>query len=324
MKLLLTNGVRSMSDSHLIHQDIVLSAPEVTAPTSGGAMLKAARENQAISIAVLAVVLKVQVKKLEALECDRFDLLPDLVFVRALAASMCRSLNIDPAPILASLPFPTDIHLSPKAPAMSVPFRAPRARLGASFSDHLPKRLIFVVLLLLSGVLVLVFAPIPQLVNLVASSLSDANVANTQIAPVVKTMSTTTTVPSGAAATDLNLAVIRQNQHTGLNQGSAGPGDTDPVLVSNMLARDASTVPAETVGLVVFKARGASWVEVVDATATVKLRKMLAQGDVVSASGVAPLSVVVGRADVVDVQWRDKPVDLTPVVKENVARFEVK
>ena len=324
MKLLLTNGVRSMSDSHLIHQDIVLSAPEVTAPTSGGAMLKAARENQAIPIAVLAVVLKVPVKKLEALECDRFDLLPDLVFVRALAASMCRSLNIDPAPILASLPFPTDIHLSPKAPAMSVPFRAPRARLGASFSDHLPKRLIFVVLLLLSGVLVLVFAPIPQLVNLVGSSLSDANVANTQIAPVVKTMSTTTTVPSGAAATDLNLAVIRQNQHTGLNQGSAGPGDTDPVLVSNMLARNASTAPADTVGLVVFKARGASWVEVVDATASVKLRKTLAHGDVVSASGVAPLSVVVGRADVVDVQWRDKPVDLTPVVKENVARFEVK
>ena len=313
-----------MSDGHLIHQDLVVSAPEVSASTSGGAMLKAARENQAIPIAVLAVVLKVPVKKLEALECDRFDLLPDLVFVRALAASMCRSLNIDPAPILASLPFPTDIHLSPKAPAMSVPFRAPRARLGASFSDHLSKRLIFVVLLLLSGVLVLVFAPIPQLVNLIGSSLSDVNVANNQIPPVLQTMATTITVPSGAASTDLNSAVIRQNQHTGLNQGSAGLGDTDPVLVSNTPARNASTVPADTVGLVVFKARGASWVEVVDATASVKLRKTLAHGDIVSASGVAPLSVVVGRADVVDVQWRDKPVDLTPVVKENVARFEVK
>lgn len=313
-----------MSDSHLIRQDIGASEPVVSASTSGGAMLKAARENQSMPIAVLAVALKVPVKKLEALECDRFDLLPDLVFVRALAASMCRSLNIDPAPILASLPSPTDMHLGPKAPAMSVPFRVPRVRLGASFSDHLSKRLIFVVLLLLSGVLVLVFAPIPLLVNLVGSSLSDVNVANTQIAPVLQTMSTQITVPYGAASTDLNPAVIRQNQHSGLNHGLVVPGDTDRVIASNTPARNMSTVAAETVGQVVFKARGASWVEVVDATASVKLRKTLDHGDVVSASGVAPLSVVVGRADVVDVQWRDKPVDLTPVVKENVARFEVK
>lgn len=313
-----------MSDSHLIRQDIGVSEPVVSASTSGGAMLKAARENQSMPIAVLAVALKVPVKKLEALECDRFDLLPDLVFVRALAASMCRSLNIDPAPILASLPSPTDMHLGPKAPAMSVPFRVPRVRLGASFSDHLSKRLIFVVLLLLSGVLVLVFAPIPLLVNLVGSALSDVNVANTQIAPVLQTMSTQITVPYGAASTDLNPAVIRQNQHNVLNHGLVGPGDTDRVIASNTPARNMTTVPAETVGQVVFKARGASWVEVVDATASVKLRKTLTHGDVVSASGVAPLLVVVGRADVVDVQWRDKPVDLTPVVKENVARFEVK
>jgi cytoskeleton protein RodZ len=78
------------------------------------------------------------------------------------------------------------------------------------------------------------------------------------------------------------------------------------------------------VDLVVFKARGATWVEVIDATASVKLRKTLANGDVVSASGVAPLSIVVGRADVVEVHWRNKPVDLMPVARDNVARFEVK
>ena len=308
----------------MIHQDIVVSAPELSASISGGAMLKAARENQSVPIAVMAVTLKVPVKKLEALECDRFDLLPDLIFVRALAASMCRSLSIDSAPILASLPIPLDTHLSPKAPTMSVPFRVPRVRLGASFSDHLSKRLIFVVFLLLFGMLVLVFAPIPQLVNLVESSLSDVNVANNQIAPVLQTMATTITVPSGAASTDLSSAVLMKNQQTGIDQGLVGLNDTASVLVSNVPARDASTVTAETVSLVIFKARGASWVEVIDATASVKLRKTLVHGDVVSASGVTQLSVVVGRADVVDVQWRDKPVDLTPVVKENVARFEVK
>ena len=313
-----------MSSGHLIHQDIGVPAPKLSASISGGAMLRAARENKSMSIASLALALKVPVNKLEALEGDRFDLLPDLIFVRALAASICRSLNVDSALILASLPTPMDTHLSPKAPTMSVPFRVPRVRFGASLSDHLSKRLIFVVLLMLSGVLVLVFAPIPQLVNLVESSLFDVHTANTQTVPVLQTMTTTTTVPSSAASTDLSSAVLGNNQQTGLHQGPAGLSDTARVLVSNLPARDASAVTAETAGLVIFKARGASWVEVIDATASVKLRKTLAYGDVVSASGVAPLSVVVGRADVVDVQWRDKPVDLKPVVKENVARFEVK
>ncbi len=75
---------------------------------------------------------------------------------------------------------------------------------------------------------------------------------------------------------------------------------------------------------VVFTARGTSWVEVIDATAAVKLRKTLASGEIASATGVAPLSIVVGRADLVDVQSRGKSFDLMPVTKDNVARFEVK
>ena len=48
--------------------------------------------------------LKVPVRKLEALEDDRYDLLPDAVFVRALASSVCRTLKIDPQPVLDRLP----------------------------------------------------------------------------------------------------------------------------------------------------------------------------------------------------------------------------
>ena len=59
-------------------------APGATA----GSLLRQAREAAGIHIAALAVSLKVPVKKLEALEQDRFDLLPDAVFVRALASSM--------------------------------------------------------------------------------------------------------------------------------------------------------------------------------------------------------------------------------------------
>lgn len=71
---------------------------------SAGALIRHAREGAGMHIAALAVALKVPVKRLEALEADRLDLLPDAVFARALAGSICRHLKIDPGPILALLP----------------------------------------------------------------------------------------------------------------------------------------------------------------------------------------------------------------------------
>jgi hypothetical protein len=86
------------------------------------------------------------------------------------------------------------------------------------------------------------------------------------------------------------------------------------------------TVPGSgaTTGLIVFNSRGVSWVEVVDASGVVQLRKTMADGEIVGASGALPLSVVVGRADTTEVQVRGKPFDLTHITKDNIARFEVK
>ena len=43
-------------------------------------------------------------KRIEALENGQMDLLPDMVFVRALTSSICQALKIDPLPILEKLP----------------------------------------------------------------------------------------------------------------------------------------------------------------------------------------------------------------------------
>ena len=47
---------------------------------SAGMLLRQAREAAGVHIGALSVSLKVPVKKLEALEADRHDLLPDAVF----------------------------------------------------------------------------------------------------------------------------------------------------------------------------------------------------------------------------------------------------
>jgi cytoskeleton protein RodZ len=74
------------------------------AGASAGAMIRRAREAAGLHVAALAVALKVPVRRLEALEAGRLDLMPDLVFTRALVSSVCRQLKIDAGPILAELP----------------------------------------------------------------------------------------------------------------------------------------------------------------------------------------------------------------------------
>jgi cytoskeleton protein RodZ len=51
---------------------------------------------------------------------------------------------------------------------------------------------------------------------------------------------------------------------------------------------------------------------------------MMSAGEGVGVSGKRPLSVVVGRAEAVDVMVSGKPFDLAAATRDKVARFEVK
>ena len=96
----LRSAARSMSD------EAVGAAGAGAAQRSAGRLLREAREAQGLHIAALAAAIKVAPRKLELLEADRFDELPDATFTRALAQTVCRALKIDPAPVLALLPPP--------------------------------------------------------------------------------------------------------------------------------------------------------------------------------------------------------------------------
>ena len=64
--------------------------------------------------------------------------------------------------------------------------------------------------------------------------------------------------------------------------------------------------------------------EVTDAKGAVVLRRTLVAGDVVGATGALPMTAVVGRADTTQVEVRGKLLNLLPLARDNVARFEVK
>jgi cytoskeleton protein RodZ len=300
---------------------------------TAGSLIRQAREAAGLHIAALAVALKVPVKKLEALEADRLDLLPDAVFVRALASSVCRTLKIDAAQVLALLPQTGKPRLDYQHASINTPFRAPSDGPGPSLLAQVSRPAILAGLLLLLGALVLIFLPGVQPQNMAAQPapgpLPAVALASTPALPATEPPAASTTQDKPAAesaavaAPAAEAAPAAPAMASGTTAMPALPAAVTPALVSASPAASApGTTPAA--GIIVFTARGESWVEVTDAKGVVVLRRTLAAGEAAGASGALPLAAVVGRVDATQVQVRGRPFDLGPVSKDNVARFEVK
>jgi cytoskeleton protein RodZ len=268
---------------------------------SAGTMLREARESKGLSVEALAASMKVSVKKIEALEAGRFDLLPDMVFARALAFSICRNLKIESLPILDQFP-PTNVHnLKSDEAGINTPFHASQSVYRFKVLQFLtrPVAIASAVLLLIAVMLYTVPLIVPGklLEPTPVSGLTSSSPAQKAELPVVQSEPPVaqTSAPANTIASVL-------------------PVDKSFVVAS---------VPSAVAGNIVFKSRGVSWVEVVDAKGTVHLRRSLLVGEVVSVSGVVPLIVVVGKADTQDVTVAGKPFNLMGVAKDNIARFEV-
>ena len=326
-------------------QAAVSSLNESVVTTGAGDALRQAREAAGLHISALASVLKVPVKKLEALEGNRFDLLPDAVFARALAASVCRTLKIDTAPILALLPMTPLSRLAFPGASLNETFRSPGDSPGPSAWMQLSRPVVLAGLALMVGALVLVFLPaIKAGVNYLKSTLANFSVASPASKIVLNPPESAVHLKSSVDISDSvvsGVASLPQALSDGVKpvgiQKPAGINAPVPASIfetqgamsvvtpgtpSSMFAGTAS-LPS-TADVVVFTSTGESWVEATDARGQVVLRQMLNASETVGASGLLPLKVVVGRANVTQVQIRGNAVDLNPLSKDNVARFEVK
>ena len=298
-------------------------AGHATVPVSAGAMIRNARVAAGLHIGALAVSLKIPVKKLEALEADRFDLLPDAVFIRALASSVCRALKIDPQPILTRLPQTAAPMLRADGSGINVPFRPADLTTGWQFWRQLPKSFVAVVSALMLGVLVLVFFPFEDrgessnAVGFNGGFWRSSRVSAE--APVTAEAAATVAVPTSSQPVTPEPLRSSAVMSSTLEMSSAA---TPAAVVSTAQVTPNPSDPSAAVLL--FRASGVSWVEVVDANRVVQLRRLLSDGEVVGASGALPLSVVIGRSNTTQVQVRGKPFDLASITRDNVARFEVK
>ena len=321
-KRLLSKKARSMSS----FETIAVADQPGTAQPSAGDLLKAARERSGLHIAALAVMLKVPVKKLEALEASRFDLLPDIVFVRALASSVCRTLKIDSAPIMERLPHTEVPQLLLRGTATSAPFRSPGDGQRSSVWSLLTKPAGAAVVLLLVASLIVAFLPGLTTQFRQIGALIDSRTAT------ASGSTNTASRESANASVDLKIEKVvtgAPDLPPGGPSGSAAPSATQPgdALTNGTPLQGSASVAgvvAPAAAMIVFRAIGDSWVEVTDAKKQTVLRRTLIAGESVGVSGTLPLSAKVGRANMTEVNVGGQAFDLAPWSKDNVARFEVK
>jgi cytoskeleton protein RodZ len=297
---------------------------------TAGDLLREAREAHGLHIDMVAAALKVPPQKLMALEADDIASLPDPVFARALASSVCRALRIDPAPVLAKLPSTKHTALAVADRTLKTNIVSGTPRWNGGRSSVLPSRaLLTVVVLLLIGAGALFWLP-QSVFDQIGASVSrltprsepDAGAAGD--APAAGSVSGT----PGVVAENVPVQAV----------APTGPAGDAPAAAANAPATAAAAAAAATVApgaaspvaaanssqQLVFVAREECWITVTEAGGKQLLRRSLQAGETVGLSGTLPLSVVVGRASAVDVQVRGKAYDLKPVTRGGgVARFEV-
>lgn len=275
------------------------------ADASAGRLLREARERQGLHIAALAAAIKVQPKKLEWLEADRFDLLPDATFARALAQTVCRALKIDPLEVMRRLPPPSGHRLEQVAEGLNTPFRArpgaPVQRNWQSAARH-PAAWLTVLILIVAAVVY--FWP-----SAIGDGARTAARARPTLAPAETVAAAAAVQPAAMPASDA-AAADATAAATPVGMAAASPAD--------------AASPGAATGSVVVSASAASWVEVSDARGQTLVGRLLQPGETVGLDGQAPFRVRIGNAGATRLVHRGLPVELQAYTRDNVARLELR
>lgn len=305
--------------------------PQEVAPAaavSAGALLRQARQAQGVALGDLAATLKVPVEKLQALEDEDWQRLPDVVFLRALAQTICRTLHLEAAPVLALLPQQKVTALAPQG-GLNAPMRERGVpSILATKTQHSPWPWVVLLLIVLGGGGYLgVQWMAPEWVRGVSATVpapSDPAGDSPLFSPAGPEEGDGGNMGDGAQAGEVPTVQAAALMQPALQEEEgAQPGFAAPAPVAQ--AEPAAAPAAASVSPVLrITAKGATWVQVLDAQQRLLIEKILQDGEVFSTSAPKPLTVAVGKADLATVEVNGAPFDVQAVARSNVARFEVK
>lgn len=309
--------------------------PQEVAPAaavSAGALLRQARQAQGVALEDLAATLKVPVEKLQALEDEDWQRLPDVVFLRALAQTICRTLHLEAAPVLALLPQQKVTALAPQG-GLNAPMRERGVpSILATNTQHSPWPWVVLLLIVLGGGGYLgVQWMAPEWVRGVSTTVSapsDPAGDSPLFSPAVPEegdgggMGNMGDVAQAGEVPSVQVAALMQPALP--EEEGAQPGFAAPAPAAEPAAAPAAQAAASVSPVLRITAKGATWVQVLDAQQRLLIEKILQDGEVFSTSAPKPLTVAVGKADLATVEVNGAPFDVQAVARSNVARFEVK
>ncbi|SOE34926.1 RodZ domain-containing protein [Delftia acidovorans] len=328
-----------MSEVLAVHDEAGTQGENAQTSMTAGTLLRQAREAAGLSLAGLAAALKVPAPKLEALEADDYAAFQDHVFMRALAQSVCRTLRMDSASVLALLPRTqlkslADDRGSINATFKERSFKATGTSLGR---ENGSRKVAIIVLLLLAAAAAVYFLPKhegdaeePQAgASDAAALVQPAGTVSEPVAaqePVAPAATTPADVPAASAPASASASAPA----TSAPAAAAVPAPastTTPAAdapAEGAAATSAATAVQTPGGVLVMKANAQSWVQVKDSSGRVVLQKTLAAGESIGAEGALPLSVIIGNASGTEVRVRGELLEVAKTTRDNVARFEVK
>jgi cytoskeleton protein RodZ len=304
-----------------------MTEPASEAGKTAGALLRAARERQGLHIAALAAAIKVAPRKLDALEHDRYDELPDATFTRALAQTVCRTLKIDARPVLALLPQPDLGRLEHVAGTLNTPYRDRPGRDDSGLAASAIRPLVWASAVLMVAALVMHFLPTGLWESAQQAAPPASAVATTAVpafaAPSAPASAVAEDQPASAAALVPAGTVQVQVPAAGAAAPtpSLAPAQTTPATPAARLPEPSASAPATLLQL---RASAPSWVKVEDGRGQQLLSRTVQPGESVDLDGALPLRLTIGNAAATQVGFRGMPVDLQGVTRDNVARVELK
>ncbi len=307
------------------------------ASASAGAALKAAREAAGLSVDAVAQQLKLAQRQVQALEDDAYQQLPGRTFVRGFARNYARLVHLDPDGVLARLPG------SEIAPALERPTLAPSRRsmgeLPTEGEVHGPAVRWIIPLILLLIVAAAGFYEYSRQQIALRSGTSIAILPRQGAPAPARSATSSTPLPNpvsarGSAGDTVSAAreapipaapPVHQNaaaEATTTTEPAPAPGEAAGTTTGAAVA--AAPAAAASGSALVLTFRGASWIEVKDASGQVVLRASEAAGTTRAVAVPPPLELTLGNAPQVEVTFRGRPIDLGPYTRGDVARVTLR
>jgi cytoskeleton protein RodZ len=269
--------------------------------TGVGGELARAREAHGLALADVAQQLKFAPRQLEALEQERFDLLPGGTFVRGMVRSYARLLKLDADPLVGRI---ADRFDAPDSNRLADRYRQP-----VPFSDN-ARRSTLVYLGLSLGILAAVggvayewYHERPGMKQLAGPAPAAAQ------RPVEAPHARPLPLPPQAVPAQQASAKLEGKT---MIQENATVGEKTVAL---QLPRPAG------VHRIVLRCEEEAWLEVTDALGRQLLSSLNPAGAERVVQGRPPFSLVIGNASHVRISYNERPVDLQPHTKVEVARF---